>query len=124
MLSTLALVTAPFRVCTHIPQDYGVLKNSVEYVSTVVLCWAKGKYEDHTETLKCFLSVGEKGQIPVYISTVDMRDWIISKARSIPRERFQMEPIQTDGLIHLGMPASGYCSRQILQVLLRPAACG
>ncbi|KAG9333122.1 hypothetical protein JZ751_013439, partial [Albula glossodonta] len=68
--------------------DYGVLKNSVEYVSTAALCWAKGKYEDHTETLKCFLSIGEKGQIPVYISTVDMRDWIISKAQSIPRERF------------------------------------
>ncbi|KAG9338509.1 hypothetical protein JZ751_025744 [Albula glossodonta] len=30
-----------------------------------------------------------------------MRDWIISKAWSIPRQRFQMEPIQTDGLIHL-----------------------
>ncbi|KAG9329608.1 hypothetical protein JZ751_003499, partial [Albula glossodonta] len=30
-----------------------------------------------------------------------MRDWIISKAQSIPREKFQMEPIQTDGLIHL-----------------------
>ncbi|KAG9340206.1 hypothetical protein JZ751_021646, partial [Albula glossodonta] len=82
-------------------KDYGVLKNSVQYISTVVLCWAKGKYEDHTETLKCFLSLREKGQIPVYISTVDMRDWIISKAQSIPRERFQLEPEQTDGLIHL-----------------------
>ncbi|KAG9329341.1 hypothetical protein JZ751_005652, partial [Albula glossodonta] len=63
-----------------------------------------------TETLKCFLSVGEKSQIPVYISTVDMRDWIISKAQSIPRERFYFDP----------QPVVERAVREIIEELAQP----
>ncbi|KAG9334065.1 hypothetical protein JZ751_009157 [Albula glossodonta] len=69
---------------------WGAEGGEVSHQEAVILCTASqtGPVRHGERCAPCRPDKStEKSQIPVYISTVDMRDWIISKAQSIPRER-------------------------------------
>ncbi|KAG5857287.1 hypothetical protein ANANG_G00017850 [Anguilla anguilla] len=75
---------------------------TLHHTVTTVLCWSKSKYEEQKEILQHFLILREKGQVPTYITSEDMKDWVISDGQNILRERFQTDTSQQrDRLIHL-----------------------